>query len=207
MNDDELRDLFDRYAAGEMPPDEREAFLRALERTWGKVKEVEERVGRLDGKITDRVERAVGKVEERLAEGEDKLRRRLNLLDELELARRLEEKLRRVMLLRAPERLRESVMEAVAVEGRPRVVLPPLKRSPLPAVLFGVGLAAALAVGTFVLLPLFGVDPALNLGAVELPEWLTWLFAGLSVGFGGAMLLRTLVRAKTDPAFRTAAKR
>jgi len=228
MDADELREMFDRYAAGELPPEEREAFLRALEGVWGKVEGVEERVGRLEGEISDRVDRAlsrlerfedsdstvgiegrvdraVGKLDAELAEGEEKLRRKLDLLEELDIARRIEEKLRRVVLFRAPENLGAAVMRGVSAEKRPKVVIPPMRRSTMPVILLGVGLIVALAVGAAAILPLFGVNLGLNPGG--LPDWFTKIPAGLSACFGAGMVLRTLLRARNDPAFKTAAKR
>jgi hypothetical protein len=205
MNADELRELLDRYAAGELPPEEREAFRRALERVSEKVEGVEERVGRLEEKITDRVDRAVEKIDARLAEGGEKLRRKLDLLDELNLARRIEEKLHRVVLFRAPENLSAAVMRGVCAEKRPKVVIPPMRRSLMPAVLLGGGLLVALTVGAAAILPLFGVNLGVNLGG--LPDWFTWIPAGLSACFGAGMVLRTLLRSRNDPAFRTAAKK
>ncbi|MCX7022268.1 MAG: hypothetical protein NTW26_08385 [bacterium] len=218
MDADELRDLFDRYAAGELAPEEREAFLRAMERVRGKVEGVEERVGRLEGEISDRVNESIGralsnvdrvggKLDARFAEGEEKLRRKPDLLEELDLARRIEEKLHRVVLFRAPEGLGANVMRSVSAEKRPKVVIPPMRRSLMPAVLLGGGLLVALTVGAAAILPLFGVNLGVNLGGVELPDWFTKIPAGLSACFGAGMVLRTLLRARNDPAFKTAAKR
>ncbi|HUT98661.1 MAG TPA: hypothetical protein VM054_06260 [bacterium] len=230
MDADELRELFDRYAAGELSPEEREAFLRALERVRRKVEGVEERVGRLEGEISDRVDRALSRLERfdapdstggiegrvdravekldaGLAEGGEKLRRRLDLLDELDLARRIEEKLQRAVLFRAPENLSAAVMRGVSAEKRPKVFIPPMRRSLMPAVLLGGGLLVALTVGAAAILPLFGVNLGVNLGGIELPDWFTMIPAGLSACFGAGMVLRTLLRARNDPAFKTAAKR
>jgi anti-sigma factor RsiW len=205
MDADELREMFDRYAAGELPPEEREAFLRALERVSRKVEGVEERVGRLEGEISDRLDRVVEKLDAKLAEGEEKLRRKLDLLDELNIARRIEEKLHRVVLFRAPENLGAAVMRGVSAEKRPKVVIPPMRRSTMPVILLGVGLLVALTVGAAAILPLFGVNLGLNPGG--LPDWFTKIPAGLSACFGAGMVLRTLLRARSDPAFKTAAKR
>jgi hypothetical protein len=165
MDADDLRELLDRYAAGELSPEEREAFLGVL--------------------------RGGG----------------AGPLKELELARLLEGRLPRAVTLDAPRDLHARVMRGVAAEKRPKVVIPPLRRSPLPVVLLGTGLLVALLVGAAALLPLFGVDLGLDFRGVDLPEWFTWIPAGLAACFGGGMVLRTLVRAKNDPAFRTAAKR
>jgi anti-sigma factor RsiW len=205
MDADELRELLDRYVAGELSPEEREAFRRALDTVREKVEGVEERVGRLDGEITDRVDRAVEKLNAGLAEGGEKFRRKLDLLDELNLARRIEEKLHRVVLFRAPENLGAAVMRGVCAEKRPKVVIPPMRRSPMPAVLLGGGLLVALTVGAAAILPMFGVNLGVNLGG--LPDWLCWIPAGLSACFGAGMVLRTLLRSRNDPAFRTAAKK
>jgi|GEM_PF-3361709 len=205
MDADELRELLDRYAAGELPPEEREACRRALERVSRKLEGVEERVGRLEEKITDRVDRNVEKLNAVLAEGEEKLQRKLDLLEELNLARRIEEKLHRAVLFQAPENFGAAVMRGVCAEKRPKVVIPPMRRSLMPAVLLGGGLLVALTVGAAAILPLFGVNLGVNLGG--LPDWFTIIPAGLSACFGAGMVLRTLLRSRSDPAFRTAAKK
>jgi hypothetical protein len=224
MDADELRELLDRYAAGELPPEEREAVQRAMEKVHRTVEGVEGRVARLEGEISDRVEKALSRLtrldgvegrlnratedlDARLAASGEKLRRKLDLLEELDIAKRIEEKLHRVVLFRAPQSLGADVMRGVASEKRPKVVIPPMRRSPMPLVLLGGGLLLALTVGAAAILPLFGVDLGVNLGGVELPDWFTWIPAGLSACFGGGMVLRTLLRSRNDPAFRTAAKK
>jgi hypothetical protein len=256
MDADELREILDRYAAGELSPEGREAFQRAMEKVRRTVEGVEERVARLEGEISDRmdkalsrlnrldgpdsgegveekvtrlveevsdrvdktlprsdrfedvedkIDRAVENIEIRVAKGEEKLRRKLDILVELDIARKIEEKLHRVVLFQAPEDLSVTVMRGVSAEKRPTVVIPPMRRSPMPAVLLGGGLLVALAAGLAAILPLFGVDVGVNLGG--LPDWFTWIPAGLSACFGGGMVLRTLWRSKNDPAFRSAAKK
>ncbi|MCK4594403.1 hypothetical protein KAU45_07865, partial [bacterium] len=185
MDSEEPRDLIDRWAAGELSPDRREAFVRAIQSAQRAVEGVKEKLERIEGSVSDRVEEAVGKalsglqkldvpgieervrraterVGERLAEGREKLRRKLSLLDELDIARLIEQRLKSAVMVNAPRNLGASVLESVHREGRRTVVIPRMRRSILPSVLTGFGILVALAAVALLVPPLFGLDLGLD---------------------------------------------
>lgn len=225
MDAEELRDLFDRYAAGELSPDQREAFVQALQSAQRAVEGARDILKRIDESVFDRVEGAVGealsrsqkpgipgieekvkkateRVNKKLAESREKIRRKLSLLEELDIARLIEQRLKSAVVVSAPRDLGAGVLKSVQNEGRRTVVIPRMRRSILPIVLTGFGILVALAAVVLLVPPLFGLDLGLDPANIELPDWFSWAVIGASALFGGGLMLRTLLRYKNDPAFQ-----
>ncbi len=230
MDAEELRDLFDRFAAGELSPDQQEAFVRTLQSAQQAIESAKDTLKRIDESVFDQVEGAVGealsrsqelgipgiegkvkkaieKVNIRLAESREKVRRKLSLLEELDIARLIEKRLKSAVVVSAPSDLGASVLKSVQKEGRRTVVIPRMRRSLFPAVLTGLGILVALAAVVLLVPPLFGLDLGLNPANIELPDWFNWAIIGFAALFGGGLMLRTLLHFKNDPAFQSARKK